>query len=198
MNTRTRSTKRSVRRAVTQLTSKSPARRASGPKKDPKKSKVSLKSKSVKQDTRGKSTIITKKTEQQTRALDLLREANDLPTAYASLYVLQNDIGLQNMSEWASEADKELIQQAFLSVPYLMFQRAKEMFEEKGLVRDPLEIFKTMGPSCCSQKLDRKAFVKACSFLNRSEAVQALPLLHGVGKKARSKLKTIRQLMKAT
>lgn len=132
-----------------------------------------------------------------TRALDLIRQAHDLPTLYAALQILQETASLDNYDDnWpAGSSEKDLVDQALLAVPYLMHRQVLQGLEEIGKFRSQetaLQIFQVMGPRSCSEALDHKGLLRACPFLSRSEGWQVLPILKSVGAHARSRLDELR------
>ena len=130
------------------------------------------------------------------RALDLLRQAHDLPSLYAAFQNLQETAGLDDYGDiWPAGSEKDLVDQALLAVPYLMYRQVQLGLEESGKVRsqkNSLTNFQVMGPRSCSETFDHKGLLRAFPFLSRSEGWQVLPILKSVGEHARSRLDELR------
>ena len=130
------------------------------------------------------------------RALELVRQGDNLPTLYAALQILQESGDLSDFDDWPSNEDKDLVQNALLAVPYLLFRQVEQGMEAGGTIRAhemALQIFQAMGPQCCQPALDHKSLLTACPFLSRSEGWQILPVLKAVGQDAQSRLDELRR-----
>jgi hypothetical protein len=160
--------------------------------------------------------------EKRERAIELLRSADDLPSSYAALKLVNEIVGIdearimaKRVARLLSPADQVLIDQASLAVPYLMYQLCVEEFTQPraqgGLAYSHAKavemasiLFEKAGPACCcADNITELQLVKKCrggknnttDIITKNDARKVLPILKKIGIIARSKIdETIAQL----
>ena len=139
------------------------------------------------------------------RACIFLNDATDLPTTYAALKLVKDMLRSTGHDDDPPEEHLELIQNASLAVPYLMYQMAVEIFTEpktlgglafpsakaKSLAKD---IFEKAGVSACSMNTTESSLKLQKAGIDQVDARKILPKLKHVGDQARSKVEEIQNL----
>ena len=137
-----------------------------------------------------------------------LKQRVELPVLYGALKIIK-EIGQGNAHEEESdltEDDRQLIEDASLAVPYLMYKRFYEQlmlprtmgglaFSDAKAMQVARDLFLAMGPACCKETVTDQQLSEACPSVKRIDARKILPSLHAIGKEARSQLEQVEALL---
>jgi len=134
------------------------------------------------------------------RAMAKLREATDLPTSYAALKLVKDNL---HRGTKLTKQDEKLLRQASLAVPFLMYKQCVELFTRprnfQGLAFSiakaeliAKKLFESIGPACCSETVTEAELVNACG-IEKVDAHKVLPKLRQIGQEARAKVEEIRK-----
>jgi hypothetical protein len=140
---------------------------------------------------------------QRGRALQALKDATDLQSAYAALKIVKEVFPLNSSTALDDDPRQQLIKKASLAVPFLMYKMTVERFTRPrsfgGLAfsiakakRVAATLFQNIGPSCCSADVTEKDLVKAGG-IEITDARKVLPLLKDVGIETRGKVEAVRK-----
>ncbi|KAL7565538.1 hypothetical protein ACA910_003816 [Epithemia clementina (nom. ined.)] len=152
---------------------------------------------------------------QQQQAPHDLQQYVELPVMYAALKRIK-EIGIggngiapneeNDADPDLTDEDRQLIQDASLAVPYMMYKRFYEhlmlprtmgglAFSDAKAKKIARDIFLAMGPACCKESMTDQDLCQACPSVKPIDALKILPSLKAVGKEARSQLDQIESLL---